>query len=184
MRMKALSFFCLAVPFPLFRVSGYQWLPAAKSVLAAQGKIPTLLFSIVKTMAKISLVRAQKLVHKVTFLSFFFFFGLFMKLRNGDFFFSFFRNCLFACYRLNLCYCIHSLPFPLSFFFFFCARLLMHVDVWRVNNRRSLYTLTVTEYDGATAPAFCALAKGKKATNEQNTETKKRGEKDKFQLNY
>lgn len=128
--MKALSFFCLAVPFPLFRVSGYQWLPAAKSVLAAQGKIPTLLFSIVKTMAKISLVRAQKLVHKVTFLSFFFFFfGLFMKLRNGDFFFSFFRNCLFACYRLNLCYCIHSLPFPLSFFFFFCARLLMHVDV-------------------------------------------------------
>lgn len=74
MRMKALSFFCLAVPFPLFRVSGYQWLPAAKSVLAAQGKIPTLLFSIVKTMAKISLVRAQKLVHKVTFLSFFFFF--------------------------------------------------------------------------------------------------------------
>lgn len=129
MRMKALSFFCLAVPFPLFRVSGYQWLPAAKSVLAAQGKIPTLLFSIVKTMAKISLVRAQKLVHKVTFLSFFFFFGLFMKLRNGDFFFSFFRNCLFACYRLNLCYCIHSLPFPLSFFFFFCARLLMHVDV-------------------------------------------------------
>lgn len=88
MRMKALSFFCLAVPFPLFRVSGYQWLPAAKSVLAAQGKIPTSLFSIVKTMAKISLVRAQKLVHKVTFLSFSFF-GLFMKLRNGDFFFLF-----------------------------------------------------------------------------------------------
>lgn len=94
--MKALSFFCLAVPFPLFRVSGYQWLPAAKSVLAAQGKIPTLLFSIVKTMAKISLVRAQKLVHKVTFLSFFFFFGLFMKLRNGDFFFFFFP-------QLSLC---------------------------------------------------------------------------------
>lgn len=89
MRMKALSFFCLAVPFPLFRVSGYQWLPAAKSVLAAQGKIPTLLFSIVKTMAKISLVRAQKLVHKVTFLSFFFFWTFYEVEKWGFSFFFF-----------------------------------------------------------------------------------------------
>lgn len=129
MRMKALSFFCLAVPFPLFRVSGYQWLPAAKSVLAAQGKIPTLLFSIVKTMAKISLVRAQKLVHKVTFLSFFFFFGLFMKLRNGDFFFLF--SAIVSLHVIALISVIAYILFHFlfHFFFFFCARLLMHVDV-------------------------------------------------------